>query len=45
MFCVSGSEIYGILAPWPGMEPVPLALEGEVSTTQPLGKSLKPWAF
>ena len=30
----------GILAPWPGVEPAPLALEGKVLTTGPLGKSL-----
>ena len=29
----------GILAPWPGIEPVPPALEGEVLTTGPPGKS------
>ena len=28
-----------ILAPWPGIEPTPPALEGEVSTTEPPGKS------
>ena len=33
-------EACGILAPWPGMEPTPPALEGEVLTTEPPGKSL-----
>ena len=33
-------EVCGILAPWPGFEPAPLALEGEVLTTGPPGKSL-----
>ena len=28
------------LVPWPGIEPAPTALEGEVSTTGPPGKSL-----
>ena len=28
-----------ILAPWPGIEPVPPALEGQVLTTGPPGKS------
>ena len=30
----------GILVPWPGMEPIPPTLEGEVLTTGPPGKSL-----
>ena len=30
----------GILAPQPGIEPTPPALEGEVLTTGPGGKSL-----
>ena len=29
----------GVLAPWPGMQPLAPALEGEVPTTGPLGKS------
>ena len=37
---VFGCKVYGILAPWPGIEPAPLALEGEVLTTGPPGKSL-----
>ena len=28
----------GILAPWPGSEPIPSALEGEVLTTGPPGR-------
>ena len=32
-------EAYGILAPQPGIEPVPPALEGGVLTTGPPGKS------
>ena len=35
-----GSEACGILAPRPGIEPVPPALEGKVLTTGPPGKSL-----
>ena len=30
MFWFSGLEVCGILAPQPGIEPPPLALEGEV---------------
>ena len=40
MFWFSGCKAYGILAPWPGTEPAPLASEGEVLTTRPAGKSL-----
>ena len=29
----------GLLAPWSGIEPVPLALEGRVLTAEPPGKS------
>ena len=36
----SGHEACGILALWPGIEPGPSALEGEVLTTGPPGKSL-----
>ena len=39
MFWFFGREAYGILAPRPGMEPSPPALEGEVLTTGPQGKS------
>ena len=35
-----GHEACGILAPQPGIEPAPPALEGEVLTTGPPGKSL-----
>ena len=34
-----GQEACSILAPQPGMEPEPPALEGEVLTTAPPGKS------
>ena len=40
MFWVFGLEACGILAPRPGIEPSPPALEGEVLTTVPPGKSL-----
>ena len=36
-----GNEAYGILAPQPGIEPTPPALEGEILTTGPAGKSRK----
>ena len=39
MFCSFGSEVRGILAPWPGIEPAPPTLEDEVLTTGPPGKS------
>ena len=39
MFWFFGPEACGILAPWPGIEPAPPALEGEVLTTGPPGKS------
>ena len=32
-------EACGILAPWPGIEPAPSVLEGEILTTRLLGKS------
>ena len=32
-------EAYEILAPWPGIEPTPPSLEGEVLTTGPPGKT------
>ena len=35
-----GHRAYGILAPRPGIKPAPSALEGEVLTTGPAGKSL-----
>ena len=40
MFWFFGQEACGILAPRPGIEPAPPALEGEVLTTGPPGKSL-----
>ena len=39
MFWFFGCEARGISAPRPGIEPVPPALEGEVLTTGPPGKS------
>ena len=39
MFWFFGGEACGILAPWPGIKPAPPALEGEVFTTGPPGKS------
>ena len=35
MFWFFGHEACGTLAPSPGIEPAPLALEGEVLTTGP----------
>ena len=40
MFWFFGHEACGILAPRPGIEPAPPALEGKVLTTGPPGKSL-----
>ena len=40
MFWLFGCKSRGILAPWPGIEPAPSALEGEVLTSGPPGKSL-----
>ena len=34
-------DLSGVLAPHPGIRPIPLALEGEVLTTGPLGKFLE----
>ena len=34
-----GHRAYGILAPRPGIKPAPSALEGEMLTTGPAGKS------
>ena len=39
MFWFFGLEACGILAPWPGIEPAPPALESKVPTTGPPGKS------
>ena len=36
-----GHEACGILAPWPGIEPTPLELEGEILTIEPTEKSHK----
>ena len=40
MFWFFGPEACGILAPWPGIQPAPFALEGKVFTTGPPGRSL-----
>ena len=40
MFWFFGHEVCGILSPQPGLEPMPPALEGEVLTTGPPGRSL-----
>ena len=40
MFWFFGHETCGILAPQPGIEPTPSALEDKVLTTKPPGKSL-----
>ena len=40
MFWYSVRKVCGILAPWPGIEPTPIALEGEILTTGAPGKSL-----
>ena len=40
MFWIFGQEACGILVPWPGIRPTPPALESEVLTTGPPGKSL-----
>ena len=47
MFWFFGLEACGILAPTPGMEPTPPALEGEVFTTGPPGKTQNVfiWAY
>ena len=39
MFWFFGHEACEILPPWPGIEPVLPALEGEVWATGPTGKS------
>ena len=39
MLCFFGLEACGILAPLPGIEPVPPALEGEILGSGPPGKS------
>ena len=40
MFVCFEHKLCGTLAHWPGIEPAPPALEGEVLPTGPLGKSL-----
>ena len=45
MFWLFGCKSRGILAPWPGIEPTPSALEGEVLTSGPPGKSLVLFIF
>ena len=40
MFWIFGVEACGILAPRPGIEPAPPALEGDILSTGPPGKSL-----
>ena len=40
MFWFFGRKVCGILAPRPGIEPAPPALDGEVLTTGPPGKPL-----
>ena len=41
MFRFFGREACEVLAPWPGIEPAPPALEGEALTTGPPAKSLR----
>ena len=41
MFWFFGCKACGILAPQPGAEPAPLALEGEILTSRPVEKSLQ----
>ena len=41
MFWFFGCKACGILAPLPGAEPAPLALEGEILTSGPAQKSLQ----
>ena len=43
MFWFFGPKACGILVPWPGIKPAPPALEGDVLTTGPPGKSL--WRY
>ena len=45
MFWFSDLEACGALAPLPGIEPVPLALKGEVMTTGLPGKSLFVYSY
>ena len=43
MFCFVwfGPEVRGVLVTRPGIKPLLLALEGEILTTEPPGKSLE----
>ena len=43
MFWFFGCEACGIVAPHPGTDPIPPALEGEVLTTAPLRRA--PFSF
>ena len=43
-FVFFGHEVCGVLVPWPGIEPIPPALEGDILPTGPPGKSLA-WAL
>ena len=45
MFWGFGHEARGILAPQPGIEPAPPALDGEVLTTGLLGKSREVYQY
>lgn len=40
IFWCFGPEVHGILAPQPGIQAAPPALEGEIPDTEPSGKSL-----
>ena len=42
LFYVFGPKAYGMLVPCPGIKPISPALEGEVLTSAPPGKSLMP---
>ena len=44
VFWCFGVEACGMLAPWPGIKPVPTALVGEL-TTAPIGKSLDSYSY
>ena len=45
LFWSLGPEACGILVPWPGIRPAPLALEGQVPTTGPpwMSKNMSSW--
>ena len=45
MFWIFSHEACGIFTPWPGIEPAPPALEGEILTTGPPGKSPRTMVF